>query len=87
MTDVTWSKDNSTIPLLNNVPYYSHSQIVIDKVSATYENRLTMIDKSSAAAGTYRCTLSNSRGTILSTALLVEGIYIIYIYITNNCEY
>ena len=74
MTDVTWSKDNSTIPLFNNVPYYSHSQIVIDKVSATYENRLTIIDKSSVAAGTYRCTLSNSGGR-MSVKLYVEGKY------------
>ena len=70
-TTVTWSKDNSIIQV-NSVPYYSHSQIITDTVSATYESRLTIIDKSSAAAGTYRCTVSNSKGTAYAE-LHVEG--------------
>ena len=62
-TDVTWSKDNINIRFTMG-GIYEHSQIIINTTSATYENRLRIVDKSSEAAGTYTCQVINSRGSV-----------------------
>ena len=87
-TDVTWSKDNVNIRLTMG-DLYEHSQIIINTTSATYENRLRIVDKSSEAAGNYTCQVTNSRGSI-NGSLYIQGNYYVYYYdmdvINNNYE-
>ena len=73
-TDVTWSKDNITIRLTVR-GLYEHAQIIINTTSATYENRLRIVDKSSEAAGTYTCGVTNPRGS-MNGSLYIQGNYI-----------
>ena len=70
-TDVTWSKDNITIRLTMG-GLYEHSQIIINTTSATYENRLRIVDKSSEAAGNYTCSITNPRGS-MNENLYIQG--------------
>ena len=51
---------------------FKHSQIITDTVSATYENRLRIIDKSSETAGTYTCEIRNPRGS-RNESLYIKG--------------
>ena len=51
---------------------YEHSQIIINTTSATYENRLRIVDKSSEVAGNYTCQVTNPRGGINGT-LYIQG--------------
>ena len=62
-TDVSWSKDNIIkIDTVSNArDQYEHSQVIVSTANATYENRLTIIDKSSKAAGTYTCEIENQQ--------------------------
>ena len=58
-TEVIWYKDNAKISMVSNegginTSICEHSQIIMNTISATYENRLRIVDKSSKAAGTYR---------------------------------
>ena len=71
-TDVTWSKDNINIRFTIMGHLYEHSQIIINTTSATYENRLRIVDKSSEAAGNYTCQVTNSRGGINGN-LYIQG--------------
>ena len=73
VTDVTWSKDNTNIRLTMG-GLYEHSQIIINTTSATYENRLRIVDKSSEAAGNYTCSITNSRGS-MNRSLYIQGNY------------
>ena len=70
-TDVTWSKDNTNFRLTMG-GLYEHSQIIIDTTSATYENRLRIVDKSSEVAGTYTCSITNFRGG-MNESLHIQG--------------
>ena len=70
-TDVTWSKDNVNIRLTMG-DFYEYSQIIINATSATYENRLKIVDKSSEAAGNYTCSITNSRGG-RNKSLYIQG--------------
>ena len=70
-TDVTWSKDNVNIRLSMG-GLYEHSQIIINTTSATYENRLRIVDKSSEAAGNYTCKVTNSGGS-MNGSLYIQG--------------
>ena len=79
-TDVTWSKDNVNIGLSMR-DLYEHSQIIINTTSATYENRLRILDKSSEAAGTYTCEVTNPRGSI-NESLYIQGNY----YAKDSCN-
>ena len=72
-TDVTWSKDNVNIRLTMG-GLYEHSQIIINTTNATYENRLTIVDKSLEAAGTYTCSVTNPRGS-MNESLYIQGNY------------
>ena len=72
-TDVTWSKDNINITLTTG-NLYEHSQIIINTTSATYENRLRIVDKSSEAAGNYTCEVTNLGGG-MSESLYIQGNY------------
>ena len=72
-TDVTWSKDNVNIRLTME-DLYEHSQIIINTTSATYENRLRIVDKSSEAAGNYTCEVTNPRGSVNGN-LYIQGNY------------
>ena len=80
-TDVTWSKDNVNITLTMG-DLYEHSQIIINTTSATYENRLRIVDKSSEAAGNYTCQVINSRGGI-NGSLNIQGNY----YEKDSCNH
>jgi hypothetical protein len=71
-TDVTWYKENKKI---SERGIYEYSQIIINTTSATYENRLRIVDKSSEATGTYTCKVSNPRGSMNGS---------LYIYIQGN---
>ena len=72
-TDVIWSKDNVNIRLTMG-GLYEHSQIIINTTSATYENRLRIVDKSSEAAGNYTCKVTNLRGS-MNGSLYIQGNY------------
>ena len=72
-TDVAWSKDSVNIRLTMG-DLYEHSQIIINTTSATYENRLRIVDKSSEAAGNYTCEVINSRGS-MDGSLYIQGNY------------
>ena len=82
-TDVNWSKDGEKIHIASNRGAYEHSQIIINKSSATYENRLRIVDKSSKAAGTYTCEVANPRGSI-NESLYIQGKNYAY---TDSCSY
>ena len=73
-TDVTWYKDNVQIMIPNERGTYNYSQIIVNTTSATYENRLRIIEKSSEATGTYTCEVTNPRGGI-NDSLYIQGIY------------
>ena len=66
-TSVTWRRDNT--PLVVDGTTYEHSQIITDTDTATYQNRLRIVDKSATLSGTYTCSVGNSRG---STSVPVE---------------
>jgi hypothetical protein len=74
-TDVTWSKDdvNISLSIASNEGLYEYSQIIINTTSATYENRLRIVDKSLKAAGTYTCKVTNLRGSV-NGSLYIQGI-------------
>lgn len=46
-TNVMWSRDSIKINMASNKEIYEFSQIIVNTSSATYENRLRIIDKSS----------------------------------------
>ena len=71
-TNVRWSKDNDTISMASNEGHYENSRIILDTVSATYENRLRIVDKSSEVAGTYTCEVENPRGS-MNESLSIQG--------------
>ena len=75
-TDVNWLKD--CVMVSSDGQLYEQSQIVINTTSATYENRLTLINKSSRAAGVYTCQVTNLRGS-WNESLSVEGILVHYL--------
>ena len=75
-SEVIWSKDNKSISMaFNEEGLYEHSQIIINTISAAYENRLRIVDKSSKAAGTYTCEVTNSRGST-NERLYIQGIVV-----------
>ena len=71
-TDVIWFKDNEKISIVSDEALHEFSQIIIDTINATYENRLRIIDKSSKLAGTYTCEVSNLRGS-MNKSLYIQG--------------
>ena len=73
-TDVTWSRDNVTINTASNGGVYEHSQVIVNTTSATYENKLKIVDKSSKKAGTYRCEVRNFMESTNGT-LYIQGSY------------
>ena len=73
-TDVTWFKDNEKIITTSSGGLYEYSQVITNTTSATYENRLRIIDKSSKVAGTYTCEVSNPSGSTNET-LCIQGIF------------
>ena len=73
-TDVTWYKDNAHIMTFNEGGTYNYSQIIINTISATYENRLRIVDKSSEAAGNYTCQVTNPRESV-NGSLYIQGNY------------
>ena len=70
VTNVLWSKDDSSI--LNDGQNYELHKRIINETSATYENRLRILDASSIASGTYTCTVNNSLGS-MQRSLSIEG--------------
>ena len=74
-TDVIWSKDTASISMASNEGrLYEYSQIILNTTSATYENRLRIVDKSSKTAGTYTCEVTNPRGST-NESLYIQGIH------------
>ena len=71
-TDVTWYKDKEQIMTPSEGGTYNYSQIITNTTSATYENRLRIVDKSSDAAGNYTCQVTNSRGG-MNGSLYIQG--------------
>ena len=71
-TDITWSKDNIHSIRLTMGGLYENSQIIINTTSATYENRLRIVDKSSEAAGNYTCGVTNLKGSV-NGSLYIQG--------------
>ena len=70
-THVSWYKDDAQINMASNEGrFYENSQIIMDTISATYENRLRIVDKSSEAAGTYTCEVRNPKGSRNETSYL-----------------
>ena len=69
-THVWWTKDN--IRVTANGELYEESQTIINATEGTYENRLTIVNKSSTTSGYYTCEVSNTRGN-WSMSLYVEG--------------
>ena len=51
------------IPSEGETKSYNYSQIIVNTTSATYENRLRIVDKSSEAVGNYTCQVTNPRGS------------------------
>ena len=80
-TDVTWYKDKEQIMTANEGGTYNYSQIIINTTSATYENRLRIVDKSSEAAGNYTCQVINPRGSV-NRSLYIQGNY----YAKDSCN-
>jgi hypothetical protein len=70
-TEVAWYKDNAQI-MIPNEGTYNYSQVITDTISATYENRLKIVDKSSEAAGTYTCIVTNPRES-MNGSLYIQG--------------
>ena len=70
-TSIAWSRDDT--PLVVDGTTYDHSQIITDTNTATYQNRLRIVQGSSD--GVYTCTVSNSRGRN-SAQLMLGGIVI-----------
>ena len=58
-TSVTWSRDDT--PLVVDGTTYEHSQIITDTDTATYQNRLRIVHRSSQSH-VYTCTVSNLWG-------------------------
>ena len=73
-TDVTWYKDNVQIIIPNERGTYNYSQIIVNTTSATYENRLRIIEKSSEVIGNYTCKVTNVRGG-MNGNLYMQGNY------------
>ena len=73
-TEVDWFKDRDkiSITMISNEGLYEHSQIIINTASATYENRLRIVDKSSKVAGNYTCKVTNPKGSI-NESLYIQG--------------
>ena len=59
-TSVSWTKNNIT--LLVDGTTYQRSQVITDTVTATYENRLTIVSKTAHLSGVYSCYVQNRRG-------------------------
>ena len=64
-TSVTWTKDNITLVVDGST--YQQSQVITDTVAATYENRLTIVSKTSPLSGVYTCYVENERANATSS--------------------
>ena len=73
-TGVIWYKDDAQIMISNEGGIYNYSQIITNMIDATYENKLRIADKSSKANGTYKCEVTNPRGS-MNESLYVQGNY------------
>ena len=68
-TTVTWKRGNTTLTV--DQVTYQQSQVVTNTSTATYENRLRLVEES---IGVYTCTVSNLRGNSSSPASIrVQG--------------
>jgi hypothetical protein len=65
---------DNALSTASNEGLYEYSQIIISTFSATYENRLRIVDKSSEAAGTYTCKVTNPMGG-MNGSLYIQGDY------------
>ena len=69
-TTVTWTKDGA--PLTDKATY-QQSQTITDTLTATYENRLSIITRSDSVSGDYACTVQNSNSEASSPEISVTG--------------
>ncbi len=70
-TTVTWSKDGNPVQVDGQT--LQQVQEVMDTSSATYQSRLTIVNKGSNLSGSYKCTVTNARGNISSGNIPVTG--------------
>ena len=82
-TTVTWRRGNTTLTV--NQVTYQQSQVVTNTSTATYENRLRLVEESLETYGMYTCTVSNSRGNASSGPLRVTGIWLAVVA-GNRCS-
>ena len=59
-TFVTWLKDNTTLVIDGTI--YQQSQIITDTATATYESRLSFVEKMESLSGVYTCILRTDVG-------------------------
>ena len=66
VTNLTWNRGGRS---------YSQSKIVVDAVSATYHNLLSISGNAALSdyTGIFNCTVSNSRGTTYMTTAEFKG--------------
>ena len=68
-TTVTWRKDDDLIPL--NSSTYTQSQVVMDTITATYHNLLSINSSDPRdTSGTFSCNVSNTRGNSMELSVL-----------------
>ena len=61
-TTVTWSRDGDPIRADQLATSYQEVQLVTSTKTATYENHLRLVSKSSSLSGNYTCSVGNSEG-------------------------
>ena len=81
MTDVRWIKDDKAVA--SDGELYERSKVIISTTTATYENRLTIVNKSSQLTGTYICHVANLRGSS-NESLYLEGRVISFNFLYHN---
>ena len=76
-TNVTWRKDNVTIPLTSSI--YQQSQRVADEVTSTYHNLLSITSSNiEDHIGSFSCTVENNRGNSANNFLDINSESVIF---------
>ena len=90
-TNVTWRKDNVTIPLSSST--YQQNQRVADEVTSTYQNLLSITSSNiEDHSGSFSCTVENNRGSSENYSLDINSEYNNYshalksLFTNRNCD-
>jgi len=73
-TTVSWRKDG--VPIVLDGSTYQQSQIITDTRAATYQNKLTIVSKSSSLSGTYTCSIGNTWGTVMASTSITGQMFV-----------